>query len=240
MPYVLLAVVNALLLAGAIADPAGERPEKRSPKEALRVFNDLIGPWRATGTPEGTQREKQKGFWQESHQWAWKFKGEDAWLKVAIENGKYFTQGELHYLPDKDQFQHYLKTTAQETMTFIGGFKDHVLTLDRQDEKTQETQRLVLSLIHWNRFLYRYEVKPADKTLFAKVYQVGAVRDDVPYAGPGDSSPECIVTGGLGTIKVTYKGQTYYVCCSGCRDAFKDDPEKYIKEFEEKKKAKAK
>jgi YHS domain-containing protein len=39
---------------------------------------------------------------------------------------------------------------------------------------------------------------------------------------------------------VLYKGKTYYVCCSGCRDAFKDDPEKYIKEFEERKAKEAK
>ncbi len=26
-----------------------------------------------------------------------------------------------------------------------------------------------------------------------------------------------------------YKGQTYYFCCGGCPDAFKKDPEKYIK-----------
>ena len=35
----------------------------------------------------------------------------------------------------------------------------------------------------------------------------------------------CIVTEGKGTSKVSYKGKTYWVCCSGCRDAFLDDPE---------------
>jgi YHS domain-containing protein len=39
-------------------------------------------------------------------------------------------------------------------------------------------------------------------------------------------------------MPVTYKGKTYYVCCTGCRDAFKENPEKYIKEFEESKKKK--
>jgi hypothetical protein len=45
----------------------------------------------------------------------------------------------------------------------------------------------------------------------------------------------CVVSGGVGTSTVTYKGQTYYLCCSGCRDAFNENPEKYIKEFEAKK-----
>ncbi|MGL4465489.1 MAG: YHS domain-containing protein, partial [Planctomycetia bacterium] len=25
-------------------------------------------------------------------------------------------------------------------------------------------------------------------------------------------------------------GKTYHVCCTGCRDAFNDDPEKFISE----------
>jgi hypothetical protein len=56
--------------------------------------------------------------------------------------------------------------------------------------------------------------------------------------GAREKKNECIVTGGLGTIAVSYKGQTYHVCCSGCRDAFNDDPEKFIKAFEEAKKKK--
>ena len=46
--------------------------------------------------------------------------------------------------------------------------------------------------------------------------------------------PECIVSGGLGTMKVSYNGKEYWVCCSGCRDEFKENPEKYIKEVEAK------
>ena len=38
------------------------------------------------------------------------------------------------------------------------------------------------------------------------------------------------MSGGLGTIKVMYKGKVYWVCCTGCRDEFKADPEKYLKE----------
>ena len=36
-------------------------------------------------------------------------------------------------------------------------------------------------------------------------------------------------------MTTSYKGKTYYFCCTGCRDAFKDNPEKYIKEFEARK-----
>jgi hypothetical protein len=213
---------------------AADQPAPKSAKDALRPFNHLIGSWRATGTPEGTREQKQRGFWTETMQWQWQFKGDDAWLKAVIDKGKYFTRGELHYLPDKDRFQLTLTTPAGEEQTFAGPLKDHQLVLERQDKKTKESQRLVLTLLHDNRFLYRFEVKPADRPLFSRVYQVGATKQGVPFA-QDKTGPECIVSGGLGTIAVTYKGQTYYVCCGGCRDAFKDDPEKYIKEYEARK-----
>ena len=46
---------------------------------------------------------------------------------------------------------------------------------------------------------------------------------------------ECVVSGGLGKIRIDFKGTTYYVCCTGCRDAFLENPEKYIKEYEARK-----
>lgn len=42
------------------------------------------------------------------------------------------------------------------------------------------------------------------------------------------AKPECIVTGGTASMTVTYMGKTYYVCCSGCRDEFNANPQKYI------------
>ena len=37
-------------------------------------------------------------------------------------------------------------------------------------------------------------------------------------------------------MTISYKkAKTYYVCCGGCRDAFNDNPEKFIKEYNERK-----
>jgi hypothetical protein len=216
-----------------------DQPAKRTPREALQAFNDLIGSWRATGTPEGTQEEKRRGFWTETVRWEWQFKGTDVGLKLVFDKGKHFTSGELRYLPDQDQFQMTIQTPDKEVLTFAGTFKDRSLTLDRRDEKKKETQRLVIYLLHSNRYQYRYEVKTDDHTSFTRLYQVWGTKEGEPFAA-GSSKPECIVSGGLGTMPVTYKGQTYYVCCGGCRDAFNDEPEKYIKEYEAKLKAKGK
>jgi hypothetical protein len=55
----------------------------------------------------------------------------------------------------------------------------------------------------------------------------------VPFADV-PKGPECVVSGGLGTSKVSYMGKDYFVCCSGCRDEFRANPEKYVKEWERK------
>jgi hypothetical protein len=119
---------------------------------------------------------------------------------------------------------------------FEGTAKDDRLTLERTDETSKETQRLTLTVLHeGSRFLYQYEIKPANRSSFSLVYKVGATKQGIDFASKGSSGPECVVSGGLGTMQVSYKGKTYYVCCTGCRDAFQDDPEKYIKEFNQKK-----
>ena len=114
------------------------------------------------------------------------------------------------------------------------------MTLERTDPAKKEVHRLVFNFLHSNRFLYHYETRPTDRTLLTRHYLVGVTKEGEPFAvAPGQAGPECIVSGGPGTIAVTYKGQTYYVCCGGCRSAFLDEPEKFIQEAAAKK-AKAK
>jgi YHS domain-containing protein len=38
---------------------------------------------------------------------------------------------------------------------------------------------------------------------------------------------------GNGTIPITYKDQTCYVCCSACKQAFNENPEKVLAEYGE-------
>lgn len=205
----------------------------RTPKEALRTFSDLIGSWRGTGTPVGSRADQQKGFWTETMTWQWQFKGDDAWLKVAFDKSKNFTSGELRFSPMDEAYALALRTIANDEIVFRGTYKDKNLTLERKAQ--DETQRLVFTLLHDNRFLYRYEVKPQGKSIFTKVYSVGATKEGIPFAA-GDGKPECIVSGGVGTLAVTHMGKTYYVCCSGCRDEFNANPQKYIDAAEKAKK----
>jgi hypothetical protein len=227
------AVLLLTIVLGQGALPA-DGPAKRTAKEALQPFNELIGSWRGTGYPSGTAEEKRNGFWIETQSWEWQFKDSDAWLKLAVAKGKHLEGGELRYLPETDSYRFTVRTAAKDTLTFEGQLKGRVLTLDRTDEKKNEKQRFVIKLLHPERFLFQYFAKPASRALFAKVYEVGNTREGVAFA-KGDGRPECIVSGGLGTIAVSYMGETYYVCCGGCRTEFNADPGKYVREYQQKK-----
>jgi hypothetical protein len=206
-----------------------------SAKEALQAFNDLVGSWKATGTPAGLREDAARNFWIESIECEWQFKGDDAWLTLKFGNGKHFTKGELRWLPKTKEFQLLIDTVSKEKLTFTGLLDKRTLTVARRFK--DEDQRLVFSLLHSNRFLYRYETKPSAKAVYSKHYTVGATKEGEPFA-VGSGKPECIVSGGLGTSTVTYMGKTYYVCCSGCRAEFNENPAKYVAEWEAKQKKK--
>ena len=82
MHRILVGLVAALILSPGLAGENKTTAQK--PADALRALNDLIGSWRASGTPEGTREEKQRGFWTETISWTWQFKGDDVALKVYL------------------------------------------------------------------------------------------------------------------------------------------------------------
>jgi YHS domain len=226
-----VAVGAACLLPTAIpASGQSQRPQK----EALQAFNDLIGSWRGTAVPAGTKDEQQRNFWTETITWQWQFKDKDVWLSVAFDKSKHFTKGTLRYLPDKDQFVLKLINLANEERAFSGQLSDKILTLDSPPDGKGDVERVVVTLLHDNRYLYRLDKKKAERTSFTNVFKVGATKEGVAFAA-GSGKPECIVSGGLGTVPVEYLGKTYYVCCSGCASEFRADPAKYVKDYEEKK-----
>lgn len=228
--------IHAAFLLLFATTPALAEPTARTPKEGLQQLGVLIGSWRGTGEPlQGTTEERRQGFWIENIDWQWNFQNDDVCLTATIARGKHYSAAQMRYVPEDDLYRLTLKTVDKKNAVFEGRLSKNSLTLERTDEGM--TERLTFSLLHGNRHLYSFDVKQKDKTFYKKVYRVGATREGVDFA-TGDGKPECIVSGGLGTSPVTYKGKTYYVCCSGCRDAFNDDPEKYIEEYEASKKAK--
>ncbi len=231
-----LCLVLAALVPGADPAPATAR-------EALKPFNLFVGKWKGTGVPDGVGGAKAKEFWTETVEWTWQFKGDDAWLTATFDKSPKYKSAELRYLADKKLFAIELVTVDGAKLVYRGELKpgqgkEQILTLERTIEDSKATERLVFTLLHHNRYLYRLDAKPAATASFARQYQVGVTKEGESFANV-PKGPECVVSGGTGTSRVVHNGKTYYVCCSGCRDAFKDDPEKYIKEFEAKQKKEA-
>lgn len=206
--------------------------------ESPREFNKLIGTWKGAGTPEGgTPEARQKGHWTESAEIVWKFSRDESWLDFKFKDGKFFAEAAL--APTKDKKWTFKSITPEKTLVeYSGTWDGKQFQLTRTLKESSLEERLIISPLHENRFTYRLETRKLNSTLWTKTYQVGLTKQGVAFAETGDGERECIVSGGRGTSTVTFEGKTYYVCCSGCRDEFKEDPKKYIALWEAKRKKK--
>jgi YHS domain-containing protein len=226
----LLAVTGPLTGAD---EPAGGRLEAQA---ALKSYGSLVGSWRGTGQPE---RGKAKGAWTEKASWAWKLTKRSAALEVTFTKGKYFRSANLRPGPEPKSYILVADLADGSSRTFTGkdtGKKALVLTAEGRGEGVR---RLTLTPLHDTRLLMKLEAQDPSNQVYYQLAEVGYTREGISFAA-GESGPLCIVTEGRGTIPVSYKGKTYYVCCSGCRDLFKENPEAVLAEAAEREKAKAK
>jgi len=228
MKRLLMAALVLSLYAG------GARADDKEAKEALKALQDFIGGWKGNGEPVKA-RPLSSELWSETIEWGWNFKSKEPTLVLKVEKGKHVKEGSLRFLPDKKVYQLTLVDAKGNKRDFEGEFKDNYLRLERTDPDTKEVQKITMNnAADGVRFIYLYEHKSAGKTLFVKDYKVQATKLGESL-GKVEKQNECVVSGGKGTMAVTYKGETFYVCCSGCRDEFNANPEKYIKEFKAKK-----
>jgi hypothetical protein len=220
------------LLPMADAGKKSKGDDATDPKEALQALQDFIGAWK--GNADG----KKLGFWSEKSNWSWRFKGKDTWMTFEVENSKLLKGGEVRYLPDKSKYQVTLIDKAGKKAVYEGELKRNLLTVERINPDTNDTEQIRMSAISsGDRLIYSKWVKPDGRTQFFEQLKVGYTREGVTFGvEAGGKKPVCVVTGGLGTIQVSHMGQTYYVCCTGCRDAFNESPAKIIAEFMKKKK----
>jgi len=215
----------AALLVGLTA--TGVRADdKESAKEGLKELHEFIGGWKGSSRIGKVETE--------NFEWSWNFKG-DVSLVLKADKGKFLKEGVLKFVPSKKLYVLTLTDAKGSKRDFEGTFEDNNLRLERTDPGTKEVQKLTMNTFAEGvRFAYVYERKPEGRTQFIKDYSVAATKLGESL-GKTEKKPECVVSGGVGTMAVTYKGETFYVCCSGCRDEFNSNPEKYVKEFKAKK-----
>jgi hypothetical protein len=231
----LIAVGFLMVCVGLVVPAAADDKADSQTKEALKELQEFIGAWKGNGGPDKPRPGPRDPVWSENVNWSWRFKSEDAWLAMNVKNGKLFKSGELHYLPKKKLYQLTAIDKSDKKAVFEGKIDREVLKLERVNPDTKATEQITMNTAaEGDRFIYRVAHKNEGTTVWRKDYLVACTREGVSL-GKVDKKNECVVSGGLGTITVSYKGETYYVCCSGCAEAFKEDPEKYIKEYKAKK-----
>jgi YHS domain-containing protein len=209
-----------------------------SDKKALSAFQAFVGEWKGVGQP---RRGSSQGAWTEEMQWAWRFSDGRAELSAQLTRDPYFSALRLQASDRAGQFRLLAtpaggKDGAKDEVRFDGsvGEEGQLVLTTTGDVKPDRPARFTLHLVAGgDRLVMLYERRAGEQ--FARLAEVGATRKGSSFAVKGGDPHECIVTGGQGTIAVDYKGQTYYFCCTGCRDLFKQDPEKVLVEYRDRK-----
>ncbi len=233
-----------VVAAAAVTVRAGDdndkaAPGRRADQEALKAYAPLVGSWRGVGQVE---RGRARGFWRESAEWAWKLTSDSAGLEITVKTGKYLKAGVLRpgKAHGKFTFEATLADGTSRTFTgkAVGDRKRLVLTADAKGP-AGGVRRVSIDPLHDTRVLVLLEAQVPERQTFSRLGEVGYTREGVVIAA-GDGYPLCIVTEGRGTMQVSYKGKTYWVCCTGCRDLFKEHPERILAEAAAREKAAAK
>jgi hypothetical protein len=204
-------------------------------KAALARLQEFVGSWRGVGQP---RRGSTQGAWTETADWSWKFADGRATLVFDAPKGKYYRTATLSRGEDEGTFKLVAKRADDSGDDhFSGKLDDHdeLVLVAKEDERPADAPgRITLRTVaDGDRLLLLYEKRTgADR--YSRLAEVGYTRAGISFA-KGSGEPECVVTGGLGTIAVEYRGKKYYVCCTGCRDLFNDDPEGVLADYQERK-----
>lgn len=211
---------------------AADKPQTASRKR-LQSLQDYVGAWRGVGQ---VRRGSNKGAWIERGNWAWDFSrpAEPALLWKSAK-GKHLRQARLMVAREAGSFRLVGKSPSGAELHYTGKVNDRQQLVLTADKRPQEgPARISLRLTAKGaRLIVLYERQLTGKR-FTRLAEVGFTRAGSNF-GKGTSFVECIVTGGKGTMPVSYQGKTYYVCCSGCRDYFNEDPAKAIAEYKARK-----
>mgnify|MGYP002624748983 CR=1 FL=1 len=232
-------VLIALPLLTLRADESDAKKDRtKEDKKALSAIQRFVGGWRGVGIPD---RTSSQGAWGEEAQWAWEFKDGRAYIVFDATDAKIYKAGQI--TPTDKAGVYALTATLPDgktTESFTGSVNDEeqlVFTAVKDYGDERPAQILIRTVARGNRLLVLYSKKNGNS--LARIAEIGYTRKGSNFASASTAN-ECVVTGGEGDIKVEYKGKTYYVCCRGCLDAFKDDPDKVMAEYQQKKDEEAK
>jgi hypothetical protein len=239
--WLIASILAAALPVLVVTAPVGaDDAPASSDKEILKPLQAYIGTWKGVGQPK---RGSSEGSWIEKSEWAWKFDKGKAQIVFNSPEGKYFARG--HIVPGDKQGELKFIGTLADGKTQVAysakapsadeEFPELVFSADKPvaDQPARVSIRMVAK---GDRLLVLYEKRIGQTDRYLRLAEVGSTRAGSDF-GKGTTGRECIITGGAGTIPVTHKGQTYYVCCTGCRDLFNEDADAAIADYLARKKA---
>lgn len=220
-------------------------------RDALDPLQILVGEWSGK-----TFRVIGGAVGLEEPHWQWDFttKKDEPALVMHSETAPYLQTARLTWVPERKRFR--LEATDRDgsRRVYEGNFSEPVQDVPGDGNSLQRTfkleltqvepadakklARIVLAQQENNRYLLEvYDVRGDN---FVKYDTVGNQREGTSFAASLDDygEKECIVSQGLGTISLSHDGKTYWVCCTGCKAAFEEDPERWVAKAEARKKAK--
>ncbi len=218
----------------------------------LKPLQVMLGSWR------GTTRREYDGFKAvDGHEWIWDLRSRPGQPSLASASDKspYLKQASLTWIPEASVFELTATDLNGAQRMFTGDYTDPVHEIVGSDDKLHRVFRLELTQTEqsaeqaggerWqvsfaqqenNRYLLEVD-KRRGTASFRRFDTVSTQREGTSFA-LSDSSygeKECIISQGLGTISVSWNGRSFWVCCSGCKAAFEEDPETWIARAEKRK-----
>jgi hypothetical protein len=225
----------AIAIACCVSSSRADDTQIAADKLALQPLQAYVGEWKGVGLPK---RGSNQGAWSETSDWAWHFAEGRAELVATLTRNKYFER--LQVRPDASAGEFVVLATPVSKappIEFSGTLKGDELTATTAAPAGEAPARITVRLIAGgDRMLVLVEKRLSDDA-FARLAEIGSTRKGSSFAKAAASGPECVVTGGLGTIAVEHEGKTYFVCCGGCRDLFNEDPAGVLADYRERKKA---
>jgi len=140
--------------------------------------------------------------------WGWQFNDDDAWLTASFDKGKFFTDGELRYNVEKATYQLTLTTNDKKKQTFSGNFEGEDLTLDRTGGRRARTSASCSACCTTTATCIVLKTRTAGSPLgFTKNLAGGGDEGRSALSRRCQRGRNASVSGGLGTMKVSYKRQ---------------------------------
>jgi hypothetical protein len=229
------------ILAGGVLLAAEGRPRTDGKMiAALKPYQEFVGQWRGVGQP---RRGSNKGAWQERAEVLWQLTqltGKETGLVWKPTDGPLWKSARFAPGDKPDELALHVTLPDDKPRIYLGQRDGDRIALESTPDDNGEVHRITITRLSENRMVWLFEKRAAQQTFSQRVAEISFQREGTRLAAKDGSGPECVVTGGLGTIPVTYQGKTYYVCCTGCRDAFNDDPAGILAAWEERRKTETK